>query len=1307
MSMSLFQALERVARRFRRERLFSSLAICWMVWAVVGFGLSTAWFQEAFGPIDDEWLLGLLAVAAVVSAAICAVSAFRRARDPRWVARRIEAKHPELKTGLLAAVEEIGTSSSGRLGFLQSVVVREALEHGRKKDWNETVPTWTLRGAMVAHATALVALLVVLVTLSPFARSDAGGPRRFKSTPGAAGIEIDPGNTELERGTSLLVVAKFHGAVPTEANLVVESAGQSGSRPRMTRSLEDPTFAGRIESVETDLAYRVEFNGKSTETYQVKVFEYPELVRADAKLVFPKYTSLEPKTVEDIRHVTAVEGTELTLVCRLNKEVATAELLDAHVNAIALTTTDAPSHVYRASMTLADSKRFKVRLVDKDGRTNKLASEIIVNVTRNHPPVVKITQPGHDVRVSPVEELKLKADVEDDFGVTRHGLSYTLAGGEGQEIVLKAPASGLRQIHAEHLLEFEALRAVPDQLVTYFFWGEDVGPDGQARRTSGDMYFAEVRHFEEIFRQGEQPPGGSAQNENQEGGGENARASDQLAELQKEIINGTWKLVRRETGAKPTEKLAEDGKVLKESQQSAIEKADQLTERLQDAASKSSLGEALRLMKDAENRLTAVADKASIPALYPALTAEQAAYQALLKLRASEFQVIRNNSRRQQQRGRSSGGGMAQRQLQQLELTADENRYEEQRSASARQENLSQREREQRETRQVLNRLRELAQRQSDVNERLKELQSALEAAKTLQARQEIERQLKRLRDQQQQILRDTDELSERMEQEENRERMADARQQMEQGREHVRQASEALEQGRVASALTEGARAGRQLNDLREELRKGAANRFTEEATDMRDQARRLSEDQQKISQQLEAANQGAQHSLRDSGERKEARNGLERQEKRLDELMEQIRRTVQDAEESEPLLAKELYEAVRKTTEQKIPDALKVSEQLVDLGVSEDAARASRQAGQGLEQLREGVERAVKSVLGDETAALKRAQSELQDLGHQLDREIAEATGSQPPNRKGSASRPAPGQGRETQEGPNDRQRGNQSTPGEGGPEQARQDGQQSQGSPRQGSRRPGQQPGDRRAEGQPQPGDRPEQRVDGEPLRQPGQERDQGGEQQNREGQPVGRGEQQQGQQGQAGGGEQQGRQSGQGGGRGNREDQGGAQGPRRLRGGNPGEENQRQPGENGSRNTQTGGPGGGGDRLNGDDTRSRGGPGGPIRGEGFREWTDRMRDVEELLDNPEMRAEAARLRDRVRGEREGYKRHSKEPDWNKLKELVAEPMNELRKRIAEEVRRRESPDALVPIDRDPVPPQFAEGVRRYYERLGSGQ
>ena len=128
------------------------------------------------------------------------------------------------------------------------------------------------------------------------------------------------------------------------------------------------------------------------------------------------------------------------------------------------------------------------------------------------------------------------------------------------------------------------------------------------------------------------------------------------------------------------------------------------------------------------------------------------------------------------------------------------------------------------------------------------------------------------------------------------------------------------------------------------------------------------------------------------------------------------------------------------------------------------------------------------------------------------------------------------------------------------------------------------------------------------------------------------------------------------------------------------------------------------------MDGNDTFAGGapnGPGNPITGEGFRQWSDRMRDVEELLDNPELRAEAARIRDRARGAREDFKRHSKVPDWNKLRDLVAEPLNELHTKIAEEIRRRESPDALVPIDRDPVPPQYAEGVRRYYERLGSGR
>ena len=67
---------------------------------------------------------------------------------------------------------------------------------------------------------------------------------------------------------------------------------------------------------------------------------------------------------------------------------------------------------------------------------------------------------------------------------------------------------------------------------------------------------------------------------------------------------------------------------------------------------------------------------------------------------------------------------------------------------------------------------------------------------------------------------------------------------------------------------------------------------------------------------------------------------------------------------------------------------------------------------------------------------------------------------------------------------------------------------------------------------------------------------------------------------------------------------------------------------------------------------------------------------------------------------------FKRHSKLPNWDVVEEDVRQPLVELQRRLAEEIARRESPESLVPTDRDPVPQQYREMVRKYYERLGGG-
>ena len=111
--------------------------------------------------------------------------------------------------------------------------------------------------------------------------------------------------------------------------------------------------------------------------------------------------------------------------------------------------------------------------------------------------------------------------------------------------------------------------------------------------------------------------------------------------------------------------------------------------------------------------------------------------------------------------------------------------------------------------------------------------------------------------------------------------------------------------------------------------------------------------------------------------------------------------------------------------------------------------------------------------------------------------------------------------------------------------------------------------------------------------------------------------------------------------------------------------------------------------------------------PITGEDFTEWSDRMRDVEEMVADPELRAEAARIRENARSIRKEIKRHSREPNWDLIKLKVIEPMYELQDRVHEELIRRSDNKSLIPVDRDPVPAEFEDAVQKYFEELGRGQ
>ena len=112
-------------------------------------------------------------------------------------------------------------------------------------------------------------------------------------------------------------------------------------------------------------------------------------------------------------------------------------------------------------------------------------------------------------------------------------------------------------------------------------------------------------------------------------------------------------------------------------------------------------------------------------------------------------------------------------------------------------------------------------------------------------------------------------------------------------------------------------------------------------------------------------------------------------------------------------------------------------------------------------------------------------------------------------------------------------------------------------------------------------------------------------------------------------------------------------------------------------------------------------------GPIAGRDYRDWSDRLREVEEMLTSRDLREQAAQVRERAREARTEVTRHGKEPQWDVIEQQITRPLTELYRRLSEELVRLESDKALAPIDRDPVPGRFDDMVRRYFENLGGGE
>ncbi len=1183
---ALRKRLQPMVNRRKRLHLAWRLSVYWFICALAAIGLISADWLRGWKSSAANWAL---CVSTVLATGFALYKFFRHGVDYKAVARYIEQRHPDLRALLLTAIEQEPEEPDGQFGYLQERVIGEAVRHAVQHDWLASISSRKLFAAELGGLAALLVLIGALSQLLPPVPVLFGTGRNVLAARDYQ-ITVSPGDTHVEAGSPVVILARFADRVPAEARLLFGPPDEPQQRIDLAKNLDDPVFGGIIPQVSGDLLYCVEYAGRRTRDYRISVYEHPVLTRADAKIIYPSYTKLPEKVIIDTRHISAVEGSQVLLTFILNKAVTTAKLVAkagpeqsrGESSAIDLTADGEHANVYTTSLIARQSERYELHLTDAQGLTNEIPQRFVIDVHKNLPAELKPTFPNRDVLASPLEELSLEAEVSDDYGLTGYGLSYALAGARSKDVSLGPAAESSEKQQARHVLALESLGAQPDQLLTYYFWADDVGPDGKTRRTSSDIYFAEIRPFEEAFRESQSSQNPQNQEQNQNGQQQNQQ-DEQLARLQKQIVIATWNIKRQADQSGRVDDQKEDLGIVRQSQADVLQKAQSALTQAEEPPQIKALQDASQYMETSLNHLAGAVETASPTELTPALAAEQSAYQELLKLRQDERQIGRARS---SSSGSTARSARSEQQLQQLELRQQENRYETERFAQSQEQAAG------REDLQVLNRLSELARRQSEMSDKLKELEAALRQAQTEQQKEEIRRELKRLREEQLEALRDMDELQQRMESPENRRRMADAREQLDQSRSRIRQSLDELEQEMISRAITSTTRAQRELEQMRDEFRKNTSGQFTDQMRDMREQARQLDQQQKEIADEIKQQIDAKQKTLTDDGVSRELADRMNRQKESTSELVDRMKDVSEQAETSEPLLSRKLYDTLRQTSTGNVDKALEVAGELLRRNFLPEAQQIERQAGKGIEELRKGVEEAAKSVLGDEAESMRLARQQLDELIRQVNEEEARA-------------RQSGGQG----------------------------------GDPNETARAEGVQPSNR-----------------GQDARDTNQPPDSAGQRQQANAQP--------------GTGREQ---------------------PGNRNAGGP--SSRRDAGTGGGDIRGTSGPL---DQLD---------PNGPLTGREFTQWSDRLRDVEEMLNEPDLRNEAARVRDRARAMRAEFTRHGKEPQWDLVGEQITKPLTELRDRISEELAKLQPDNSTpVPIDRDPVPGRFAELVRRYYEKLG---
>jgi hypothetical protein len=382
-------------------------------------------------------------------------------------------------------------------------------------------------------------------------------------------LTITPQQATIARGTNLEVRAQASGRLPRSMQLLVKRQGQDDKHYPM-EPLESGTFHYTFLKPQTSFTFYALAGSSTSPQGRVEVVPAPAIGKMALHYLFPNYTGLPAQTQEGGGDIQALPGTQVRLTMQANVPLTRGMLRFDDGSELPLEVVEGTT--LRGEILVMKEATYVVEVEDTHGLKNTQPPRYTVQLLPDRHPSVAIQQPQDGLEVDETTTLQVRYEVEDDFGLQDASLVYFGPAATERRIPLRQGRFDKRQAQETFIWDMQQWPLPAGDTVQFYVEVYDNDTISGPKKGVSQTLTLKVRNREQEHAELKQL--------------QEDMANALLDLLAEHLELGThfqeWRQ-QADTGAAPSQETLQQAQ---EMQQAAMEHAEQIAQRLQEALSR-------------------------------------------------------------------------------------------------------------------------------------------------------------------------------------------------------------------------------------------------------------------------------------------------------------------------------------------------------------------------------------------------------------------------------------------------------------------------------------------------------------------------------------------------------------------------------------------------------------------------------------------------------------------------------------------------------------------------------------------------